>query len=269
MRVHPLASALLLSLAPSAGAQVPVDPNAASPTEPSSAPPPSNLEAGGLRPPEAVDSTEPAEQPPGEAQVETELDKADSEDTGRGLEFVWLNGEVGYQTVGLQTLSDGDLVDGTLIEQNQSGLVFGGGLGVRLFVVTLGARFRYGTFDAWNMWSANAEGAYHIPLGKFDVYFSLSAGYVSLGGFQSDSAGAADMSELKVSGFDARAGVGVDYYLSNTFSVGVNLGGEVLFLRRSALDVPAGSPESVALYAKDGSSVGAAFTPTALVGLHF
>src|SRR5690606_42135559 len=77
--------------------------NAAPPTEPSSAPPPSNLEAGGLRPPEAVDSTEPAEQPPGEAQVETELDKADSEDTGRGLEFVWLNGEVDRKSTRLNS----------------------------------------------------------------------------------------------------------------------------------------------------------------------
>lgn len=269
MRVHLLACALLLSFAPWARAQAPVD-DTLPPTGSDPAPPPSNLEAGGLRPPEAVDSAQPTEQAPGEAQVETELEKADSEDTGRGLEFVWLNGEVGYQTVGLQTLSDGDLVDGTLIENNQSGLVFGGGVGVRLFVITLGARFRYGSFDAWNMWSANAEGAYHIPLGKLDLYFALSAGYVSLGSFQSEAGdGSVGLSDVAVSGFDVRAGVGLDYYLSNTFSVGVNLSGEALFLSRSALDVPAGSPESVALYAEDGSSVGAAFTPTAVIGLHF
>ncbi len=223
-----------------------------------------------MRPPEAVDSQQPTQQPAGEAQVETELEKADSEDTGRGLEFVWLNGEVGYQIVGLQALSDGDLVDGTVVENNQSGLVFGGGLGVRLFVITLGARFRYGSFDAWNMWSVNAEGAFHVPLGKLDLYFALSAGYVSLGGFQTDSGGGSSgLSDLAVSGFDVRASAGLDYYFSNTFSLGVNLGGEALFLSRSALDVPAGTSGSLAVYAEDGSSVGAAFTPTAVVGLHF
>ncbi|HEU5076525.1 MAG TPA: hypothetical protein VFU02_20180 [Polyangiaceae bacterium] len=260
MRVHLLACASLLAFAPSALAQ----------EAPPAAPPPSNLEAGGLRPPEAVEPEQPVEQPPGDAQVETQLEKAESEDTGRGLEFVWLNGEVGYQTVGLQTLSDGDLVDGTLIENNQSGPVFGGGLGVRLFVITLGARFRYGSFDAWDMWSVNAEGAFHIPLGKLDLYFALGAGYVSLGGFKSDTADAsAGLSDLAVSGFNVRAGVGMDYYFSNTFSVGLNLGGEILMLSRSALDVPSDSPESLAIYAEDGSGVGAAFTPTAVVGLHF
>src|SRR5688572_23967038 len=101
MRVHPLASVALLSLsslAPSAHAQEPMTPPAPG-TAPGMAPapapgdtaaaPPSNLEAGGLRPPEAVDSQQPTEQAPGEAQVEQQLEEADTEDTGRGLEFVW------------------------------------------------------------------------------------------------------------------------------------------------------------------------------------
>lgn len=261
MRVYLLGCVTLLSLASSArGQEAPAE----------GAPAPSTLEAGGLRPPEAVDSQPPTEQPGGEAQVATELEKADTEDTGRGLEFAWLNGELGYQTVGLQALSDGDLVDGTAIENNQSGLVFGGGLGVRLFVVTLGARFRYGSFDAWNMWSINAEGAFHIPLGKLDFYAALGAGYVSLGGFQTGAGGASSVpSDLAVNGFDVRAAVGIDYYLSNAFSLGVSLGGEALFLRRSALDVPAGTTGSLAVYAEDASSIGAAFTPMAVVGLHF
>ena len=262
MRVPHLACLALLSLASSARAQ--------EPTDGTSSPPPSNLEAGGLRPPEAVESEQPPPAAPSEAQVETELEKADTEDTGRGLEFVWLNGEVGYQTVGLQTLSDSDLVDGTLIESNQSGLVFGGGLGVRLFTITLGARFRYGTFDAWDMWSINAEAAFHIPLGKLDFYFGVGAGYVALGGFRSDGADTALLSDVGVAGIDLRAGVGLDYYLSNTFSIGVNLGGEVLFLRRKlTLAAPADGTGSLSTYGDDGSSTGAAFTPMAVLGLHF
>jgi len=275
MRVHPLASVALLSLlslASSAQAQQPMTAPPAPGTAPAdtTAPPPSNLEAGGLRPPEAVDSQQPTEQAPGEAQVEQQLEEADTEDTGRGLEFVWLNGEVGYQVVGLQALSDGDLVDGTAIENNQSGLVFGAGLGVRLLTLTFGARFRYGSFDAWNMWSIDAEGAFHIPLGRLDLYFGLGAGYVRLGGFQTDAA--AYLSDLAVSGIDVRAGAGLDYYLSSTFSIGVNVGGDIMFLRRSALEVPVPSGDGDPLaevYGADGSSVGAAFTPMAVLGLHF
>jgi hypothetical protein len=262
MRVPHLACLALLSLASFAHAQ--------EATDGTSAPPPSNLESGGLRPPEAVQSEQPPPAGPGEEQVETELEKADTEDTGRGLEFVWLNGEVGYQIVGLQTLSDGDLVDGTLIENNQSGLVFGGGLGVRLFTITLGARFRYGSFEAWDMWSINAEGAFHIPLGKLDFYVGVGAGYVALGNIQPTGEDAGLLSDIGIAGFDLRAGVGLDYYLSNTFSVGVNLGGEALFLRRKlALANPADGTGSLSTYGDDGSSVGAAFTPMAVIGLHF
>lgn len=260
MRVYHLVCLALLSLASAAHAQ----------DDGTQSPPPSNLQAGGLRPPEAVQSEEPPPAAQGEAQVETELEKADKEDTGRGLEFVWLNGEVGYQTVGLQALSENDLVDGTSIENNQSGLVFGAGLGVRLLTITLGARFRYGTFEAWDMWSINAEGAFHIPLGKLDFYFGVGAGYVALGGLQPNGEDAVVLSDMGIAGFDLRAGVGLDYYLSNTFSVGVNLGGDVLFLQRKlALAEPADGTGSLSTYSDDGSSVGAAFTPMAVLGLHF
>ena len=264
MRVHPRACVALLVLAPSAHAQAPVD--AAPPPAGNPVPPPSDLEAGGLQPPEAVDSAPPTERAPGEAQVEQELDQADTEDTGRGLEFVWLNGEVGYQMVSLQVVDDGDDagVDGTAVELVQRVLVFGVGLGVRLLTITLGARFRYGNFDAWNMWSINAEGAFHIPLGSLDLYFGLGAGYAAVGGFQSDASDA--LSDLRVSGYDVRASVGLDYYISSTFSVGVNLGGEVMDLKRSGGDTDSGEPPP--LYTS-GSGIGAAFTPMAVLGLHF
>jgi len=270
MRVHLFAMASLLSLlslASPAHAQEPVQNPPAPATAPAdtTAPPPSNLEAGGLRPPEAVDSQQPTEQAPGEAQVEQELDQADTEDTGRGLEFVWLNGEVGYQLVGLQTFSEGDLVDDS-VGGHGSGLVFGAGAGVRLLTITLGARFRYGSFSSWDIWSINAEGAFHIPLGRLDLSFGLGAGYVAFAGFQND---ASELSGLSVRGIDVRAGVGLDYYLSSTFSVGVNLGGEVMFLRRPALDLPSGTPEALEIYADGGSGIGGAFTPMAVLGLHF
>lgn len=267
MRVHPLACALLLSMTGSARAQEPPPGSPMPPPSASQEPPPSNLEAGGLRPPEAVDSQQPATQDASEAQVKTELDQADTEDTGRGLEFVWLKGEVGYQMMGL--LTEG-LVDGADIEDTQSGLMFGGGVGVRLFVFTLGARFRYSSFEAWNMWSINGEAAFHIPLGNLDLYFGLGAGYASLGNFQGDSADAsASLGDLTMRGLDVRAGLGLDYYFSNTFSVGVNIGGEVLILKRSALYVPDDEIAFYAMYHEEKGGFGAAFTPAAVLGLHF
>src|SRR6185503_10567194 len=77
---------------------------------PASAPAQTNLEAGGLRPPDAVDSTAPP--PPDAAQSpEKELEKADQEDSGRGLEWVWLNAEIGGEHLGLSTLKSNQLLD--------------------------------------------------------------------------------------------------------------------------------------------------------------
>jgi hypothetical protein len=48
------------------------------------------------------------------------------------------------------------------------------------------------------------------------------------------------------------------------FSVGVNVSGDVLFLFRSGEGVPTSY-----VYSKDGSSIGAGVTATAVGGLHF
>lgn len=259
-------SALVLSVALEASAQ----PMPGEPAPDPATPPPSDLQAGGLRPPEAVQSEQPPPSNTGEAEVENELDRAEAEDTGRGLEFVWLNGEVGYQHTGLQALSNGDLVDGSIIAENADGLVYGGGLGVRLFVLTLGARFRYGSFDQWNLWSINAEAGLRIPLGNLELYGAAGAGYVNLSRFTPKPA-VPDVvfAQLGAKGADVRLTAGADYYVSNTFSVGAALGGDLLLLKRAAIDVPDTAPSAGQVYADSGSGIGAAFTATAVLGLHF
>jgi hypothetical protein len=231
------------------------------------APTQSNLDAGGLRPPEAIDSAEQA--PPG-APAETpeqELERADKEDAGRGLEWVWLNAEVGGQHLGLHTLKAKDLVDGELIKPSQTGLSYGGGVGLRILNYTAGVRFRMGTFSEWSLWTLDAEGQFRIPIGRLEPYATVGAGYASLGSL---ATGSSIASKAKIRGFNARIGVGLDYYLSNTFSLGGNLSGDLLVLSRSAVDGAAESSEpSEQLYAEDGSGIGAGATLTLVVGLHF
>jgi hypothetical protein len=249
-----LVAAALLGVTHSAPAQQP-------------APAQSNLDAGGLRPPEAVDSTEQA--PPGEPaeSPEQELERADKEDAGRGLEWVWLNAEVGGEHVGLHTFKSKDLVDGELIKASQTGLLYGGGLGLRILNYTAGVRFRMGTFSDWSLWTLNAEGQFRIPIGRLEPYATLGGGYASLGSFKTD---AELVSDVEIRGFNARIGVGLDYYLSNTFSIGGNVTGDLLVLSRSAVFVPPNvdfADEFV--YGKDGSGIGAGATLTVVVGLHF
>jgi hypothetical protein len=230
----------------------------------------SNLQAGGLKPPDAVQTEETATKT---TQTEAELDRADKEDSGRGLEFAWLNVEAGPQYLGLQALKADNLVDGTLVDSKGVGMNYGAGLGVRLLAFTLGARFRFGNFSDWQLWTLGAEGGMHIPLGRIEPYFTLGAGYASLGGFKPDALGAAY--KPSAHGLDLRGSVGLDVYLSNTFSIGGNLSGDLLFLSRSASDVASATPgagtpqqDAGAVYAKDGSGIGAGGTLSLVLGLH-
>ena len=187
-------------------------------------PPTSNLQAGGLKPPEAIQS---AGSPTPATQTETELDRADKEDSGRGLEFVFLNAELGPEYLGLHTLKASSLVDAELARSKALGMAYGAGAGIRLLAFTFGARFRFGNFTDFRLWTLNAEAGMHIPLGHIEPYFTLGGGYASLGGFDAAKLGSTPNA---AHGLNLRGGVGIDVYLSNTFSVGSNLTAEALFL---------------------------------------
>lgn len=212
-----------------------------------------DLSAGGLAPPEAIESE--SDRAAREQQTEAELEKAEQEDSGRGLEFFWMNGEIGVEHLGLQTFHGDNLVDADVVETQQTGLVYGGGLGLRLVFLTLGARFRLASFSEWQLWTLNAEAGLRIPIGSIEPYFTFGGGYASIGSFETD--------RVDVSGFNVRGGVGLDWYLAEVFSVGGNLTGDVLFLSRPEIDGATG------LYAQSGSSIGAGGTLTLVLGLHF
>jgi hypothetical protein len=228
------------------------------------APAGAGLQAGGLKPPDAVLS-DASTTPPN--QTEANLDLADKEDSGRGLEFVWLNAEAGPEYLGLQTLRDKGLVDSQQIHSKDLGMVYGAGLGMRLLVFTFGARFRFGDFPDWELWTLNAEAGMHIPIGRIEPYVTVGGGYASLGAWNKSKVG----SDLKnAHGFDARAAVGVDFYLTNTFSIGGNFSGDMLFLSRASDNIVIRPPSGVLPPPPDGGSgIGLGGTLSAVLGLHF
>ncbi len=225
----------------------------------------SNLQAGGLKPPEAVQSAPTGTAP---SATEANLDRADKEDSGRGLEFVWLNAEVGPEYLGLQTFQAKGLADGSLIHSKDLGMNYGAGLGVRLLVFTFGARFRFGNFPDWQLWTLNAEAGMHIPLGRVEPYVTFGGGYASLGGYDKSKLNGFALNSAH--GFDVRGGFGVDVYLTNTFSVGGNLTGDILYLSRKSSEsvtTPGGAVVSPGV--PSGSGVGGGMTLSAVLGLHF
>ncbi len=235
------------------------------------APTGSGLDAGGLAPP-GGGAADPYQPPPS---TEQDLAAAEARDSGRGLQLFWLDAEAGFTLLGLRTFKDDGLVDPAVVATQRGGLTLGGGLGVRLVFITLGPRFRFGTFGDWQVYTLNGEVGLRIPVGRVEPYALLSGGYASVGAVKVHDR--VDSSDVDIRGWNLRAGGGADVYLSKAFTLGGRLTGDALFLTRPGVDpvalAEAGSgPDGArlqAVYRTDGSSIGAALTASAVVGLHF
>jgi hypothetical protein len=246
-------------------------------TQPQASPYGSNMQAGGLTPPAPM---QPNATPPGGGATEDSLNRAKTEDSGRGLEWVWLNVEGGYEHVGLKTFNvDRDAFAAGFVDTTANGAMVGAGVGLRLIFLTLGARGRVGFFKDYNLFTLGGEAGIHIPLGAFDPHLDLGFGYAGLGSLQGALTGATDA--IKIRGFYGRIGGGLDFYPTSVISLGANASVEALGLTRPALspaevnaikDNPlATSPQkaNADLLAVDGTSYGLAVAITAVAGLHF
>ena len=191
----------------------------------------------------------------------TESEKTPEKSANHLTELLYVNGEVGAEYVGLQSLHlTRELVPSTT-NTTDVGPVVGIGAGFRLVFLTLGPRFRYGQFRDWDLWTLNGELSFRAPLGALEPYLLFSAGFAKLGHFENNA--------VRVTGYDIRLGAGFDYYFGHHFSIGASASGEVLGLARPGVDLNESTGSlSDDLLQYDGSSVGAALTGSALVGLH-
>ena len=257
---RPLAAVVVAAICsigrpPAAVAQPAPPPSVPSPYTPSAPPP---LETGGLRPPAPVAA------PPGESETLQTLERAEREDAGRGLEFLWVDVEGGYGYMDLQALSSSSLLDGTVLSDQSGGLALGAGAGVRFIFLTFGARFRLTRLDDFDLWTLGGEIGLHLPHGAFEPSFTLGLAYAGA----APSAEGLDAEGLDMSGVSARLGANIEYYVNPLLSFGARGTVEMLALWRSGAEQPAGSP-IVQFYAEDGSGVGVGGTLTGTIGLHF
>ena len=218
-----------------------------------------DLEAGGLAPPGSGEGAGDSWAGPTEPSPVPELSEADERDSGRGLEFFWINGGAGFEYMALQ--KEDRFADPSVLKRQQSGLVVDGALGVRLIYLTLGPRLRFARLSDGQLWTLDMEVGLHVPVGRLEPYASLAGGYAAL-------RPRPDVLEDNIWGFDFRAGGGLDYYVSDVFSVGAAATAGVLSLHRPT------SVDDAGTGADDGGTVGgsiwgASITASAILGLHF
>jgi hypothetical protein len=200
----------------------------------------------------------------------------ESQDSGLGLEWVWLNAEVGVGYVNMQSFSASNL---GLQKAESTGPEFGVAAGIRLIFLTLGVRVRNELLSSiGSLWELNAEAALHTRILRIDPYFGVRGGYNFVGSLSSDSvqvASGGSPSDVSVHGFNVGPMVGIDIYLAKVVSIGGDVDAQFLFLQRPKPPLPAGitemnlPPQYRQLYDNSGSSVGFGVTAAAHLGIHF
>lgn len=206
-------------------------------------PPPQQQPQQQLAPPPPIE-----QQPPPPQSTEQRLDDSKKQDSGCGLEFLYLNAQAGAAFDALGTFSN------TLQLQNTKGggAMVGAEVGVRFVWFTLGARFRYEMLQPFsplfNLWELDAVAGFHIPAGSWDPYVTIHGGYAAIGSVDPNNVpGAITMvgntavqgsSGLSTSGANVGFSVGADYYMARFLSIGIEGSFEVIFLHRPPLTPP-------------------------------
>jgi hypothetical protein len=195
----------------------------------------------------------------------------ESKDSGLGLEWVWINADVGVDYTSMNSLSSSNL---QIQKASSFGPAFGVGAGVRLLFFTLGARVRDLQLSDFSLWEVNGEAAFHMRIDHVDPYFGVRGGYAFVGTLSSDAV-ANGASEFSVHGFNAGLMFGFDYYFNHWVSVGLDGNPDFLFLQRPPIgSIPPAilaqlSPAQQSAYQQSGSSIGFGFAGTVHAGVHF
>ena len=241
--------------------------------QPSSA---GQMQSGGLAPPPSSATNSE------EGRTEADLQEAEAEDSGRGLEWFYIKVEGGVSHLALQTFKAEAVENIGFVAETQTGPMMGAGLGFRLIFITLGPQVRLVKTDSYDLWTFELEGGLRMPLGKIEPYLTGAAGFAAMGSFELSNPNAAPETQ----GYNVRLGIGMDVYITETFSVGLTGNAELLGLSvtgtvpnvdRAAPDTTDPNADPAALEQQgldqlaeaNGSTLGIATTASLVVALHF
>jgi hypothetical protein len=200
-----------------------------------------------------------------------------SQDSGLGLEWVYLNADVGGAYTNMRSFSESNLA---LNQTSSGGGAFGLAAGVRLLFFTLGVRARDLLLSNYNLWELDGEAAFHVRIWRIDPYIGIRGGYAFVGSLGSGAVAATSNAspDVSVHGWNLGPMIGLDVYITSLVSIGVDANAEVLFLQRPRAPLPQGVTQAdVAMLPKQeqeiynlsGSSIGFGAAGTAHLGIHF
>ena len=203
----------------------------------------------------------------------------ESKDSGLGLEWVYLNADVGGGFASMDSFNSTTL---GLAKTSAGGPAFGAAAGIRLLFFSLGVRVRdLQLSDIGDLWELSGEAAFHTRIGHIDAYLGVRGGYNFVGSLNGSTLAAGTgvtPAGVSVHGFNVGPMLGIDFYLAKYVSLGIDAELQFLFLQRPQVPLPSGVTQAdVAmlpaqdqqLYNESGNSAGFAFVPTVHLGIHF
>lgn len=266
-------SALLLLSTTPAAAQDATPPPAIAP------PPPLDPNVPGSPTGDPSAPGQPGQSTTPEQATNAKLDEAERDDNGRKFELVWFDAQAGASYIDMRQFSASSL---QLEKASSAGPMISLGAGLRLLVFVVGVRARYNALSAFNMWQLNGEAGFKIPIGKVDLLLGGHGGYSFVGSLGDGTVAAqtggtpTNTDAVKIRGFNAGLDFALDYYVTDTFSIGGGFFADFLFLNRPPVAKPAGltAQESAALdsqplYKESGTSAGLELGGALRLAVHF
>ncbi len=198
----------------------------------------------------------------------SKLADQEKKDSKRGLEWLYVLADGGFAYANMASLSHSNLM---VQNASSSGPALGLSAGIRLLFLQLGVRANFNALSSFDLWQMDAELGFHIPIGHVEPYFGFHGGYCFVASLDDGLSGGGAPS---ITGGDAGLQLGFDYYFNHYVSLGVEVGGNLLFLHGSppALpdgltlsDIPANQRQT---YEQSGDSVGLGVTTSLHLGFH-
>jgi hypothetical protein len=264
---------LLLSTTPASAQDATPPPPALAP------PPPLDPNVPGSQPGDPNAPGQPGQTTTPEQATAAKLDEAERDDNGRKFELVWIDAHLGGSYIDMRQFSSSSF---QIEKASSAGPMVSLGAGLRLLVLVLGVRAKYNALSAFNMWQVNGELGFKIPIGQVDILIGGHGGYSFVGSLGDGTVAAStagtptNTDAVKIRGFNAGLDFAVDYYLTDTFSIGGGFFADFLFLNRPPVDKPAGLPPQAAaaldnepLYKQSGTSAGLQLGGALRLGVHF
>jgi len=190
----------------------------------------------------------------------------DDDEEDDGGEIFWIDATAGFSYVDIIQFSQENFIPDVL-RTNGTGMTAGLGAGLRLLFVTVGARATVASYPGAHVGTAVLDLALKLPLPIVEPFVRVGFGYAWLGDADVSVPGSSHMS---VDGLALEAGLGVDIYLSDIFSIGAGFDAAFLNLsRQKASCATSDCSIDTVNFEENGDAAGLQLRFAARAGLHF